>query len=299
MFSDRAVNWSTPEPASLAVVHQVFRRWLGTEYDLDAIDAVLATLAAERLTGDPLWLLLISGSGNAKTETAQASATCPGVILTSTITSEGALLSGTPAREKAKEATGGLLRRLGPAGVLVVKDVTSILSMDRNMRAAVLAALREVHDGRWERNLGTDGGRTLTWQGRIAIIGAVTTTWDRAHDVIASMGDRFVLLRMDSSIGRLPSGLQAMRNTGAEEAMRAELSAAVAAALARVNPANAITPTDEETTRILAAANLTTLCRTAVDCDYTGNVIDAHAPEMPTRFANSSCKYCAGPWLWA
>lgn len=31
---------------------------------------MLCTIAAERLDGDPLWLLIISGSGNAKTETA-------------------------------------------------------------------------------------------------------------------------------------------------------------------------------------------------------------------------------------
>jgi len=54
----------------------------------------------------------------------------------------------------------------------------------------MLAALREVYDGRWERNVGTDGGQTLTWTGRIAVVGAVTTAWDVAHSV---MDDRFVL----------------------------------------------------------------------------------------------------------
>jgi hypothetical protein len=58
---------------SLADVHRVFRKWLGDEYDLDAIDAVTAAAAAERLDGDPLWLLIISGPGAAKTETVQ----CP------------------------------------------------------------------------------------------------------------------------------------------------------------------------------------------------------------------------------
>jgi hypothetical protein len=37
----------------------------------DALNAVLATAAVERLDGDPLWLPVISGSGNAKTETVQ------------------------------------------------------------------------------------------------------------------------------------------------------------------------------------------------------------------------------------
>ena len=96
--------------------------------------------------------------------------------------------------------------------------------MNRDTRATVLAAIREIHDGRWVRYLGTDGGRTLEWTGRLVIVGAVTTAWDRAHDVIASMGDRFLILRMDSTEGRLGAGRQSRRNVGHEEQMRAELS---------------------------------------------------------------------------
>ena len=114
----------------------------------------------------------------------------------------------------------------------------------------MLAALREVHDGQWERNVGTDGGRTLTWNGRIAVIGAVTTAWDRAHDVIASMGDRFVVLRMDSTTGRQPAGLQAMANTGDEVKMRAELADVVAGVLRASMPTRARSAsTDDETDR--------------------------------------------------
>src|SRR5262249_32583222 len=42
-------------------------------------------------------------------------------------------------------------------------------------------------DGRWERNVGTDGGQSLTWVGRIAIVGAVTTAWDTHHSVVAAI----------------------------------------------------------------------------------------------------------------
>lgn len=278
---------------TLADLHATFRRWFGDAYDLGAINAVIATAAAEQLTGDPLWLLLVSGSGAAKTETVQPLAGA-GALVTSTITSEGALLSGTPAREKTKDATGGLLRRLGGRGVLVIKDVTSILAMHRDTRASLLAAFREIHDGRWERNLGTDGGRTLTWEGRIAIVGAVTTAWDRAHDVIASMGDRFVILRMDSTTGRESAQRQAMRNTGHEIAMRAELAEMVGAVLARVDARQAITLTDAETSALGAAADIVTLCRTGVEYDYRGDVIDAHAPEMPTRFAKQLVQVMRG-----
>jgi hypothetical protein len=166
--------------------------------------------------------------------------------------------------------------------------------MHRDTRTALLAALREIHDQKWERNLGTDGGRTLTWAGRIAVVGAVTTAWDRAHDVIASMGDRFVVVRMDSTSGRLPAGRRAMGNTGAEDEMRRHLAEAVGAILARVDPRKSVTLTADDTDQILAAADVVTLCRTGVDYDYRGDVIDAHAPEMPTRFAKQLVQMVRG-----
>jgi len=147
----------------IAEVHATFRRWLGEGYDLDALDIVLAAATVERLDGDPVWLLLLSGPGNTKTETVQP-LTGAGALVISTITSEGALLSATSKRETTKDATGGLLRSIGGRGLLVIKDFTSILSVNKDMRAQVLAALREVYDGRWTRNVGTDGGKTLTWQ---------------------------------------------------------------------------------------------------------------------------------------
>lgn len=276
----------------LECAQSVFRRWLGDEYDQQGLCAVLAAAAVERLDGDPLWLLVISGSGNAKTETVQSLAAA-GALVTSTVSSTGALLSATSKSERTKDATGGLLRKIGPAGVLVLKDVTSILSMDRNSRAEVLAALREVYDGRWSRNVGTDGGRTLEWVGRIVVIGAVTTAWDTAHSVIASMGDRFVLVRMDSTTGRQSAGRRAIGNTGSETVMRAELAAAAASVLDAMS-LDAITLDDDETDRLLAAADLVTLARTAVEYDYRGDVIDAHAPEMPTRFAKQLAQVMRG-----
>lgn len=277
---------------TLEDAHEVFRRWLGDDYDLDALDVVLATAAVERLDGDPLWLLVISGSGNAKTETVQALAGA-GATLVSTISSEGALLSATSKKERSKAATGGLLRQVGSRGVLVVKDVTSILSMQRDQRAQVLGALREVYDGSWTRTVGTDGGQTLDWSGRLALVGAVTTAWDKAHGVIAAMGDRFVLVRMDSTTGRQAAGRRAISNTGHEVVMRAELAEAAAGVLAGMT-VEGTEVSDAETETLLAAADLVTLARTAVEYDYRGDVIDAHAPEMPTRFAKQLAQVIRG-----
>jgi hypothetical protein len=290
------VNNEQPQPTrqySLPEVHEVFRKWLGKEYDLDTLNAVLATAAAEKLLGDPLWLLVISGPGNAKTETVQALRGA-GAHVTSTITSEGALLSASSKRDRSKTATGGLLRKIGARGLLVIKDVTSILSADRHIRGPVLAAMREVYDGRWERNVGTDGGQTLTWEGRIGVVGAVTTAWDAAHGVISTMGDRFVLIRANSRLGRCLAGRRAIRNTGQEAAMREEMAYSVGGLIAAVDADQHLELNDDEIERILQAADVATLARTGVELDYRGDVIDAHAPEMPTRFAKQLTQMLRG-----
>ena len=71
--------------------------------------------------------------------------------------------------------------------------------------------------------------------------------------------------------------------------MRRELSAAVAGVIARCDPEAILELTDEETDRLLAAADLVTLARTGVEYDYRGDVIDAHAPEMPDPFRQATC----------
>ena len=169
-------------------------------------------------------------------------------------------------------------------GILVIKDVTSILSADRHTRGPVLAALREVHDGRYERNVGSDGGLTLTWIGRLVVVGAVTTAWDTAHSVIAAMGDRFVIIRADSSSGRAKSATKAIRNTGNETNMRKELAHSAGALISHINKKEYVL-SDEQIDRLIKAADIVTAARTGVERDYRGEVIDAHALEMPTRFA--------------
>ena len=274
----------TPAARTLDDVHLTYLRWLGDGYDLGVLDAILATAAVEQLDGDPVWLLVVSGSGAAKTESIMPLVGA-GATVASSISSEGALLSATSRRERDKDATGGLLRAIGSRGVLVLKDFTTVISMSRDQRSMVLAALREVYDGSWTRNVGTDGGKTYKWAGRIALVGATTTAYDKAHAVIASMGDRFCLVRFDSTKGRTGSGRQALGNIGSEVQMRAELAEAVGGLLLNLPPQPDIELTDSEVDLLLQVADIVTRARTGVEKDYRGDVESAHDPEMPTRLA--------------
>ena len=271
----------------LQELHAKFKTWFGSHYDLAAIDATLAAAAVERLSGDPLWILIVSGASTAKSETVTRLEGCPRVVQVSTLTTEAALLSATGKNETDSEATGGILRELGASGILVFKDVTSILSMNPSTRGPILAALREIYDGEWHRGKGTDGGSRLHWKGRAIAVGAVTTAWDTHHGVVSEMGDRFVLLRIDSSDkeARKMHGTQAIDNTGDELVMRKELSDLVAKLIENVSPNVVPKLTDQERQMILSAADFAAYARTGVVTDPKGDVIDAHAPEGPARLA--------------
>jgi DNA-binding MarR family transcriptional regulator len=165
-------------------------------------------------------------------------------------------------------------------GLLVIKDFTSVLSMHRDSRARVISALREVHDGYWVRDVGTDGGMRIPWQGRVVIVACCTSAWDSHREVVAQMGDRFVVVR--NRIDRDQAGQQAVGNVGSEGEMRYQLREAVGGLLA--SPVRDI-PAVADTSALLDIADLVTRCRTPVERDYQGNPIWAHALEAPTRFA--------------
>ena len=193
--------------------------------DLAPLHAVLGTIAANRLDGDPVWLLLVGPPGSGKSELLRSLAGLDDVHPAATLT-EAALLSGSPRREHADDAKGGLLRAIGDFGIVLCKDFGSVLSMNRDARAQVLAALREVYDGAWTRHVGTDGGRTMHWQGKVGLVAGCTPTIDRHHAVMAAMGERFALLRLPEVDGD-EQARRALAHAGGETAMRHELAAAV------------------------------------------------------------------------
>jgi hypothetical protein len=267
--------------APLEVLVAVFRRWLHLP-DPAALLAVLGTVAANRLDGDPVWLLLVGPPGGGKSELLGSLSGLYDVHPTATLT-EAALLSGTPKREAAADAKGGLLRAIGDYGILLAKDFGSVLNMNRDARAQVLAALREVYDGSWTRHVGTDGGRTLHWSGKVGLIAGCTPTIDRHHSVMGSMGERFCLFRLPDVDGT-EHARRALEHAGREAEMRRELSAAVQT-LFDEDPLQDPSPlSDEETDRLLLFSTFVVRARSAIERDgYTRDIELIPQAEAPTR----------------
>jgi hypothetical protein len=186
---------------------------------------VLGTVKANMLPGDPVWLGLIAPPSSAKTELLNSVSRLPYVVHAATLTPAG-LLSGTPRKQFHTGAKGGLLRQIGAFGIMVMKDFGSILSMRPDAKLEILGALREVYDGAWTRHLGTEGGRTLSWGGKMGMVFGATGAMDLHHSVIGVMGDRFLFNRMVPDSGQFK---WALKHVGtATQTMRKELAEAVA-----------------------------------------------------------------------
>jgi hypothetical protein len=252
----------------------VFDKWLILK-DHTPIYAMLGTVAANLLPGDPVWLGVIGPPSSAKTELLNSISGLPHVIQAATVTPSG-LLSGTPDKQKDKGARGGLLRQIdgfGGFGIICLKDFGSVLSMHAETRAETLAALREVYDGAWTRHLGSAGGKTLAWKGKVAIVFASTEVIDAHHSVIGSMGDRFLLCRLKPIAGRKQFKRALKHVDGSISQMRKELAGVVTRLFAK-RRTEASQINDEETQAIGEAIALAVRLRGAVMRDYRSREIE-------------------------
>lgn len=193
------------EPRSLEQVDAAYRKWL-VDVDIGALHAVLAAVVANRSAGDPVWLLVVGPPSAGKTEILLPLAQLPNVVMSGKLTA-ASLLSATSKKDIASDATGGLLRVIGDRGTLVNKDFGTVLAMSRDPRAELLQGLRDVYDGRYDRSVGIDGGRTLTWQGHCGLVAGCTPSIDTHHSVVAALGDHYVMIRL----APLDGGAQARR----------------------------------------------------------------------------------------
>jgi hypothetical protein len=178
------------------------------------------------------------------------------------------LLSGS--RSRRPGATGGLLAELGEFGIIVCKDFTSLLSETPQTRSELFAALREIYDGSWRRQIGADGGRTLAWKGKAGLLAAVTETIERHTADIGAMGERFIFYRMPplDDEERLEQARAAANNAGRQQEMRAALARAVGEFLKAVQlPTEPPVLTAEEMEALVQLADLATRCRSPVERD--------------------------------
>lgn len=280
-----------PDDALAHVIH-TFDRWITLD-SKTPLYAVLGAVAANYLDGDPVWLGLIAPPSSAKTEILNSLCKLKPVRTIATLTPAG-LLSGTSKKDRANGAKGGLLREIGGFGIIVLKDYGSILTLRPDMKAETIAALREVYDGHWTRVVGTEGGRSLRWEGKIGMIFASTQAYDRSYSVTASLGDRNMLVRLSNAEIGQQIGV-ALRHIGPAAAdMREELSEAV-----RILFTLPFAPTpplsDNDLNRLCRIVATVVRLRGHVERDCRNNeILSVDDPEGPGRITIALVQLRAG-----
>lgn len=278
------------EGLSASAVYEGYRKWLKLP-STDVIDIMFGTVIANRLPGDPLWLFLVAPSGGTKTELIMSLMTSPKMVTTTTITAP-ALISGA-------NIAGGndpSLLRIMNERMLLIKDFTTILSMNAMFREEIFGILRDAYDGRIEKRFG-NGVYRLYDPCRFGILAGVTPMIELFTEEHTALGERFLRYRLHLS----PSWddqrdilRQAVTNTTHEEQMRAELQEL---GVATLNHEFKVSPviTDKIIDRVLCLAQWTALMRATIIRDkFTKEVTHKPFSELGTRLAKQFCKLLLG-----
>ena len=263
---------------------------------------LMGAVAGNMIEGAPCWLMLVGAPSCGKSELLNSLLAVPHMVEAADIAGEAAFLSGCSAKDRSKDATGGLLREVGVAGGLIVNDLTSILSKHDDKIATIMAVFRETYGGRWTRHLGSDGGQSLKWAGRLALFSGCTGMIDQRHQACAEMGERWIYYRYENRDGideqwsSVDLSVTASRPSGWREALSRtvadfflELGLDFRAQLPRR------TLTNNERIRIHRLALVTSRCRSSVPRDrFSKEICAAPETEMAVRVATALAQLYLG-----
>lgn len=261
--------------------------------DLQAIRIVMGTVKAHYLNaGDPAWLFVVAPPGTGKTTMSiMGAAGLPEVITLGDFT-ENTFLSGMFGA-----TTPGMLEKLGRVeqtgktytttgnGIFLAKDFTTVLTMRREKRSAILAQFREMHDGEFKRDFGT--GDTKIWRGRITVVAAVTPVLDRHYSIFSTLGERFLQVRWHRPDSP-EAGERAMDQQGHEKQIRLELCESIKNIFDNTTATVPTLPTGMRK-RIAALAEIAAIGRTHVYRSGYGNREIDYVPESEANTRISKC----------
>jgi hypothetical protein len=195
------------------------------------------------------------------------------------------------------KTSASLLHRIGPDGILVCCDFSTVISMNRDHRASVLADLRRIYDGRLHKEFGTaEKPQEREWRGRITFIAAATPDVDTHYAIFQTLGERFVMVRWHRP-GGIEAAVKAMNQD--RQAAKQALREAVHGLLGSLKPAE---PEIAESLQlqIAALAEFAVRARTHVPRNgYSKDIVYVPEPEASTRLSQQLAQLVKGSALLA
>jgi len=278
------------EIPSVKEVEDVFAKWLEMK-TFDPLTVLFGSIFANKLDGDPVWLLLVGPPGDGKTELIMTFNKSP-LIETVTTLTPAALISGYRFKEGADPS---LLLKINNR-ILAIKDFTTILSANTYQRDEIFAILRDAYDGYVEKVFGT--GIKKSYHSKFGIIAGVTGIIDKYSGNISSLGERFIRFNMgrfmtdEDEDARME---KAVGNINREKGMRDELQNIVWRMVEKSLPKILPRHNPEQKAILRACAKFTAAMRATVVIDkYTQEILVQPFKEVGTRLVKQYTKQAVG-----
>jgi CRP-like cAMP-binding protein len=164
----------------------VYRKWLNLDADPDLLRIVISVVVANRIDGAPVWAILIGPSGSGKTSMLLGLEKAEEIKMVSTLT-PASLASGYQ-----MDGVNDSLLFLANGKVMVIKDMSTVLSLYREARDQVFSMLRDAYDGSLER---ATGKGMIIWKGKFGILTAATPALEAIRQKEPLLGERFMNIR--------------------------------------------------------------------------------------------------------
>jgi hypothetical protein len=254
-----------------------------------ALRVLLSAYIGNQIEGFPIWLLIIGASSGGKTELLNLLYGQSGVMFISSLTAQ-TFASGYKGKKSAS-----LLEQLPKyrVAVLVLKDFGSILELQKDKRAEIVAQLREIADGEYAKRFGT--GDTVEWSGKLALMCASTTAYEMYSSVIQVLGERFLIFKL------LPSATdQKLIARKALEADQKELQKELARDIVKkifsiVDYGQKVQiPSEINEALISLSVFVATLRSAVIRNSYTHEILYVPEPEAPARIVQQFVQLLRG-----
>lgn len=269
------------EPITTQEVVAIYKKWLYLT-DIRVLDIVFGSVFANRIGMDPLWIFFVAPPGGTKTELLMPLSDAPGIVSTTSVT-PASLISG--ANSKVGGGDPSLIPKLN-GKILIIKDFTTILNCNPTARDEIFGILRDAYDGKTEKYFGT--GVHRKYISKFGIMAGVTPAIEGYSSSSSVLGERFIkaYIRMKGKVdvGR-ESIIQAIKNSGQEDAMRLELSTAATRVLDKQIPGLPVVP-EGIADKILGISQLVAALRGVVSRDrFSGTINFKPCSEIGTRLS--------------
>lgn len=212
-------------PDPFAPVAEAFQRYL-PRFDLQVPEAILTTRLACYQDSDPVWLMLVAPASHGKGTALDPLKEVDNAVFISKVTPQ-TFLSGAETRDGRDPS---LLNSIGENPLIVIKEFGNLMAGDPQIRSAVFADMREIHDGHISKSFGT--GVTRRWSGKACFIVGYTHAIDMQDGFDVLLGERFLKLRYRDIEDLVALALAALNSTGQEERRREAIGEAYTHALA-------------------------------------------------------------------